>query len=270
MRVAGWIGLAGLWAAVLAQAPGAQARNLDAILSAGELRIGVNPNYPPSAMYDDKNELVGFDVDLGRRIAGMLGVKPQFVIVDPASRVPFVTADKIDIVMGGMTRTPDRAKVIDFSVPVNTEGSAVLTTEGAPFQSIADMDKEQVTFTEVRVTTPVAFLQAKLPKAKLLFLDDWTDALRAVATGRANALVADPAFYETLLPNFPDTKWQTLRGVAGPVAYDCVGLAHGNDALRRWLNVALFQLQTAGFIDDEWRQWHHASMAAPIVPQPYF
>jgi polar amino acid transport system substrate-binding protein len=197
-------------------------------------------------------------------------VKAEFVVVDPASRVPFVTADKIDIVMGGMTRTPDRAKLIDFSVPVNTEGSAVLTTEGAAYDNVSDMNSEKVIFAEVRGTTPVKFIQDKLPKAQILALENWTDAVRAVATGRATALVADPAFFATLLPNFSSTKWKTLKGAAGPVSYDCLGLQRGNVTLLHWVNVALFSMHTAGFIEDSWRQWHHADMFPAVVPQPFF
>ena len=59
------------------------ARPLDAILSAGTLNVGVNPNYPPTAMYNDKNELQGFDVDLSNKLGEMLGVKVNFVVVDP-------------------------------------------------------------------------------------------------------------------------------------------------------------------------------------------
>lgn len=247
-----------------------QARSLDQILSAGEIRVGVNPNYPPNAMYNDKNQLVGFEVDVARRLGKMLGVKVQFVIVNPASRIPFITANKIDVVMGGMTRTPDRAKVISFSVPINTEGSAVLTTEAAPYESPAQMNTPQVTFAEVRGTTDVPLLQQKLPKAKILFLENWTDAVRAVADRRATAVEADPAFYSTLLANFPSVKWKILKGAVGPVAYDCLGLAMGNDALRRWLNVALFQIETEGFVEKDWEQWHHAPMVVPVVPQPYF
>ena len=248
----------------------AHARNLDEILSAGEIRVGVNPNYPPNALYDEKNQLAGFEVDLARKLADMLGVKATFVVVDPASRVPFVTANKIDVVMGGMTRTPDRAKLIDFSVPINTEGSGVLTTEGVSYQSVADMNTDAVTFAEVRGTTPVAFLQDKLPKAKLLFLEDWPDALRAVAAGRATAVVADPSFFSGLLTKFPDTKWKLLKGAAGPVGYDCLGLAKGNESLRSWLNVALFAIETAGFVDEDWRKWNHTDMVVPIQPNPYF
>jgi len=262
--------LAGIAAAAFCAAGAAQARSLDEIISVGTIRIGVNPNYPPNAMYNEKNELVGFDVDIGKRLADMLGVKAEFVIVDPASRVPFVTSDKIDLVMGGMTRTPDRAKLIDFSVPVNTEGSAVLTTEGVGYETVAEMNTDKVTFAEVRGTTPVKFIQEQLPKAQLLALENWTDALRAVAAGRATALVADPAFYATLLPNFPNTRWKTLKGAAGPVSYDCLGLQRGNTTLKNWVNVAIFSMAKEGFTDKAWRAWHHADMFPPIVTQPYF
>lgn len=60
----------------------AQARSLDDIISAGELKVGVNPTYPPTAMYDDKNQLVGFDIDVATKLAAMLGVKVSFVTVE--------------------------------------------------------------------------------------------------------------------------------------------------------------------------------------------
>jgi len=141
----------------LAIAGSARARSLDAILSAGELRVGVNPNYPPTAMYDDKNQLVGFDVDVSKKLAAMLGVKVTYVTVDPNSRVPFITSGRIDIVMGGMTRTPDRAKLIDFTVPIMTESLGALSVEGKPYKTLMDLDKPSVTLAEVRGTTPIPF-----------------------------------------------------------------------------------------------------------------
>ncbi len=143
----------------------AQARSLDDILSAGELKVGVNPNYPPTAMYDDKNQLVGFDIDVSTKLAAMLGVKVTFVTVDPNSRVPFITSGRIDIVMGGMTRTPDRAKLIEFTLPVMTESLGALSIEGKPFKSLGDLDKDTVTLAEVRGTTPIPWIAANLPHA---------------------------------------------------------------------------------------------------------
>src|SRR5271169_5938344 len=122
----------------------AQARSLDAIIPAGEIRVGVNPNFPPTAMYDNQNQLAGFDVDISNKLGQMLGVKVTFVTVDPNSRIPFLTSGRIDMVMGGMTRTPDRAKLIDFSLPIMTESLGALSIVGKPFKDLMDLNKPDV------------------------------------------------------------------------------------------------------------------------------
>ena len=265
------IGLSLVAAVMLACGAGsANARTLDQILSAGELRVGVNPNYPPTALYDEKNELAGFDVDISKKLADMLGVKLSLVTFDPASRIPFLTSNKVDISMGALTRTPDRAKLIDFTVPINTEGNAVLTTEGASYKSPADMIDAGVTFAEVRGTTPVPIIQKEFPKAQLLQLSNWPDTFRAVADGRATAIVADASFFGEQIKSFTNVKWKLLPGTIGPVYWDCAGVDKGNSTLRLWLNVALYDMETSGFVDATWKKWYGVPMATPVPPNPYF
>ena len=110
-----------------------QARTLDEILSDKALKVGVNPTLPPLGKFDEKNEIAGFDVDVARKIAEMLGVELEIVQVGSPDRIPFVASGKIDFVMGAMTRTPARAKVIDFTVPAHTEVFGVLTTQDKPY-----------------------------------------------------------------------------------------------------------------------------------------
>jgi ABC-type amino acid transport substrate-binding protein len=76
-------------------------------------------------------------VEIAGLIARKLGVKLVLERVGSPDRIPFVVADKIDFVMGAMTRTAERAKVIDFTVPVHTEQFGVLTTQGKPFKALA-------------------------------------------------------------------------------------------------------------------------------------
>ncbi len=253
----------------LAIAGSAQARSLDAILSAGELRVGVNPNYPPTAMYDDKNQLVGFDVDVSKKLAAMLGVKVTYVTVDPNSRVPFITSGRIDIVMGGMTRTPDRAKLIDFTVPIMTESLGALSVEGKPYKTLMDLDKPSVTLAEVRGTTPIPFIAANLPKAKVLLLDNHPDVLRAVAQGRADAVVDDLASLGQVAKTI-DAKWMPLAGHAKEVDWDCIGVNKADPTLKTWLNVALYSLEQNDFVQSDYKRWYGFDMAAPIPINPYF
>jgi len=248
----------------------AQARTLDQIISDGTIRVGVNPNYPPTALYNDKNQLVGFEVDIANKLADMLGVKVDYVTVTPNARIPFVTSGKIDVVMGAMTRTVDRAKLIDFTVPINTEGFGVLTTEGQSYKKVQELNTADVTLVEVRGTTPVPWIKENLPKAKLLLLSQWTDALRAIEQGRATATIADFTSFGEWTKQFPNVKWRILKDTFGPAYYDCIGLTHDNTALRSWLNVALFQLKTDGFVDAAWRKWYGMDMVVPLRAQPWF
>ena len=73
-----------------------EARTLDEILSSNKLVGGVNPTLPPLGKYDDKNQIVGFDVDVSQRIAEMLGVELEIVKVGSPDRIPFVASGKID------------------------------------------------------------------------------------------------------------------------------------------------------------------------------
>ncbi len=247
----------------------ASARTLGQIIGAKTLIVGVNPNLPPVGEYDAQNNVVGFDVDLASQLGKMLGVKVSFVNVNSADRVPFIVADKLDIVMGAITRTPDRAQVIDFTVPIMTEALSVLTFKSQPFKTWHDLDNPSVTLVEVRGTTPVTFIQDNLPHAKVLLLDNYPDAIRALAQGRGQAMIDVIEYLVTYMKHY-QVPWKVLGQPIGGVDYDCIGLAQGNTALRHWLNVALFALQSKGYIDADYKKWFGIGMVPPIVPQPYF
>src|SRR5687768_16903463 len=57
----------------------AQVRTLDDILKVGEIRVGVNPQLPPRALLNDKNEIDGFEPEIAKAIAEKLGVKLTLV-----------------------------------------------------------------------------------------------------------------------------------------------------------------------------------------------
>lgn len=263
-----------IWAAaslllLAAAAVPAAAHSLDEVISAKKLVVGVNPTLPPLGLYDDKNQISGFDAEVAGKLAAMLGVDVVLQPVGSADRVPFLVSGKLDAVMGGLTRTPDRAKVIDFTVPIITETLTVLTTEAKPFKSWHDLNDPKVTLIQVRGTTPLDFIKANLPEAKLLLLDNYPDAVRALAQGRGDATIDVVDYMGQFMKSY-SVGWKILKEPIGGVDYDGMGVARGNDGLRRWLNVALFSLQQSGFIDAAYKKWFGIEMVAPIPLNPYF
>jgi polar amino acid transport system substrate-binding protein len=261
-------GLAGLAVVALAAAP-ASAHSLDEILSAKKLVVGINPNLPPLGRFNDKNEIEGFDVDVATKLSQMLGVDVSIVQVNSADRVPFLATGKADLVLGALTRTPDRAKVIDFSLPIQTEAISAMTLKDKPYQTMADLDSADVHLIEVRGTTPVDFVKAHMPKAQVTLFDNYPDAVRALFQGRGDAIV-DVVDYIGPYTKSYKTESRVIADKAADVDYDCIGLAQGNAALKSWVNVALYSLQTNGFLNTTYKKWFGIDMVYPIPVTPYF
>jgi polar amino acid transport system substrate-binding protein len=253
---------------VLAAAP-AQARTLDQIIQSGTIRVGVNPNFPPMSSYGTNNELEGFDVDVANKIAESLGVKVELVPTETAQRVPFLVADQIDISLGALTRTAERAKLIDFTVPLHTESMGVLTTDKVAATKWSDLDTDSVTLVNMRGNWSVDFLKGKLPKSQVLLVETNADTVRAIAQGRADALVENVDFFMAFTKNYTDVKWKTLNDVIF-TNYDSIGVAKGNDGLRLYLNTVLYDLHSSEQINETWVKWYGQPMTVPVVANPFF
>lgn len=247
----------------------AQARSLDQIIKSGTIKIGVNPNFPPMSSYGKTNQLEGFDIDVGNKIATALGVKAEFVPTETAQRVPFLVADQIDISLGALTRSSERAKLIDFTVPLHTESMGVLTTDKVKAKKWTDLNSDKITLVNMRGNWSVDFLKEKLPKAKVLLVEGNADTVRALAQGRADALVENIDFFLAFTKNYPNVKWRVLNDVIF-TNYDCIGVAKGNEGLRNFLNVLLYELHSSGYVNDTWVKWYGQPMQVPVVPNPYF
>jgi polar amino acid transport system substrate-binding protein len=247
----------------------AEARSIDDIIKAGTIRIGINPNFPPMSSYGDTNELQGFDIDIGNKIATALGVKADFVPTETAQRVPFLVSDRIDVSLGALTRSAERAKLIDFTVPLHTETMAVLTTDKEKATKWTDLNTDTTTLANMRGNWSVDFLKDKLPKAKLLLVDTIADTVRSVAQGRADAIVENIDFFMSYTKNYPDVKWRTLDDKIF-VNYDCIGVSRNNDGLRNFLNVLLYELHSQNVVNQTWEKWYKAPMLVPVVANPYF
>src|SRR6516165_7652953 len=256
--------------AVLAMGFGAaEAKSLDDIIKAGVIRIGINPNFPPMSSRGSDGNWQGFDIDVGNKIADTLGVKVEWVPTETPQRVPFLVADKIDISLGALTRTAERAKLIEFTVPLHTEVMAVLTTDKVTVDDWKQLNDPKFTLADMRGNWTVDWLKQNLPNAKVGLTDTIADTVRMVAQGRADAIVENIDFFMAQTKNYPDIKWKVLPKTID-VSYDSIGVQRGNYPLRDALNIVLYTLHSTDFINDTWTKWYGAPMLVKVVPSPYF
>lgn len=257
-------------AALTAGSSRAEARPLEEVLRGGELRVGVNPTLPPRAQFQEGTNIVGFEPDVAAAIAQKLGVRLTLQPVGSPERIPLVASGRIDFVMGAMSRTSDRAKVIDFTVPAHSENYGIVTTEAKGFRDLDALNSEGVTLAQVRGTTALPFIQRRMPKARVLLLDNYPDRNRAMAQGRADASFDGVDSLRFSLRPFPNVRWLITPAEEYGVTYSCLGVAKNNHSLRLWLNVALTELHADGTIEAVWQKWFDGPMLTKVPHSPYY
>jgi len=247
----------------------ANAKSMDDMIKEGVIRVGINPNSPPFSSRNSSGEFEGFDIDIAHRLAEELKVKAELVPTETAQRVPFLVADTIDISLGGLTRNSERAKLIEYTVPLHSEVMGVLTTDKMNITKWQDLNKSHVTLVDVRSAWTIDWAKQNLPKAKMQIVDTSADVVRSLAQGRANAMVEMLDFFTAFTKNYPDTKWKILDKKID-VGWDAIGVQKHNYDLRDVLNIVLYKLQSSGFVNATWEKNFGSPPLVEVPAQPYF
>jgi cyclohexadienyl dehydratase len=190
-----WSGCASLVLLLaLAVAP-AQARPLDAIKASGTLRIGLTGDYAPYSLRGPEGQITGADVAMAKALASGLGVKLEIVPTAWKSMTDDLKADRFDIAMGGLSVTPARAAIGDFSVTVMSDGKRpiVRCADKNRFTSVAAIDRPDVRVVFNPGGTNEAFAKAHLADAKLEEFPDNRSIFEEIAGGHADVMVTDGA-----------------------------------------------------------------------------
>lgn len=117
---------------VLAVAPAAYAQSCspkvsaDHLIAPGKLQMSVNPTLPPQQFIDEKGELQGLNVELGKAIAAKLCLTPEFVRMDMPPMIPALKAKRFDAINTGLFWTEERSKIL-FMIPYAQQAISIYT-----------------------------------------------------------------------------------------------------------------------------------------------
>lgn len=92
----------------------------------GKLVMGTNAEFEPFEYRDDNNNITGFDAELARYIAALLGMELEIVDQDFDSLIPTLQAGKVDFVAAGMTADDERRASVDFTVDYYESTQAII------------------------------------------------------------------------------------------------------------------------------------------------
>ena len=172
---------------------------LDKILKRGKIVVGVKYDTKPFGYINEKQKLVGFDVDLAKYIAKtLLGNenKIEFKQVTPSNRILALNSGQVDMIIATMTITPQRSAVVDFSAPYYFTGQSILVPKDSKITSMSGLNGKRVVI--VFGSTAEKNLRLIAPEAQILGFKTYTSGYSALKEGRADAMTSD----DTILIGF--------------------------------------------------------------------
>lgn len=192
----GMAAVLGLAVATGAVAQGAQQQLssesvIEIIKKRGALKVGMS-TFVPWAMRDKNGELVGFEIDVAKKLAADMGVDIEFVPTSWDGIIPALIAGKFDVIIGGMSIRPQRNLTINFTIPYAHSGMGIAANRAmtADLMWPDDYNSADVTFSCRRGATSCSDVDRLFPKATVRKFDDDVQAFQEVLNGNAHAVLS--------------------------------------------------------------------------------
>ncbi len=172
----------------------------------GVLRIGLS-TFVPWSMRDKKGDLIGFEIDVANKVAADMGVKTEFVPTAWDGIIPALLAGKFDVIISGMSITPQRNLTVNFTVPYAHSGQQMTANKklAGGFKSLEQFNDPAVTITCRRGTSTCVAAQKVFPKVTLRQFDDEAQCLQEVLNGNAHAVITSAPKPKLWTLDHPDT-----------------------------------------------------------------
>jgi polar amino acid transport system substrate-binding protein len=240
---------------VAAEAPAFPRGIIDAIKRRGELRVGMQVGYPPFQMLGNGGQFEGLDVDTAELAARALKVSLRVIRQNWSTLIPSLLAGETDVVMSGMTITPDRNAQAMFTIPVLETGRMFLVNRASAgrFRTIEDLNQAGIFV--VSCPGGLGDLRPKelFPRAAYREFPDRTSALAEVLQGRAHAFVDEEVSIRLACATEPGSLVSSFNLLSREAVAWAV--RPGDCHWLNWLNNFIRTMRRDGRIDSLKRKW---------------
>ena len=192
------------------------------------LTVGMSANQPPMTMVNREGGVMGFDVDLARALATAMKVKLEIKAMPFGELMSALEDDKIDMVMSGMSITPQRTELVSFVGPYMMSGKSILTKNSVltKVSSGEEFNRKDLKMLALSNSTSVSFIKDVAPDAKLIEINSYDEGVAMIIEGKADAMVADMPMCVLSVMRYPEANLTTLER---PLTIEPIGIAISKD-----------------------------------------
>ena len=210
----------------------------------GEIVIAMEGTWAPWTYHDENDELVGYDVEVGKAVAEKLGVTATFVEGEWDGLLAGLDAGRYDIMVNGVGVTPERQEKYDFSTPYAYNRTAVIVR--GDYDEISSMEDLNGKKTANTISSTYAE-QAEAYGATVTGVDDLNQTIELLLAGRIDATLNAEVVFADYQKAHPEANIK-IATYSDDVERVAIPVSKGADtaSLLEAINRALAELDADG------------------------
>ena len=210
------------------------------------IKIATESSYKPFSYTDADGKLIGYEIELVDALCEQMKAKCEVISQDWDGLIPGLNAQKFDAAIAGMSITPERKEVVEFSDPYFYSGIVLIGKKG---DNIRVEDLKGQSIGSQRATIASQYLQADHPEADIKLYDTQDNAYLDLTSGRVRAMMSDKVTGIDWLKTAAGQDYE-VKGQEISTNDDAMGIAfRKGDALVAKFNTALAELKANGTYD---------------------
>lgn len=220
--------------------------------------VGLDDSFPPMGFKDEKNEIVGFDIDLAKEVAKRLGREVEFKAIDWNSKEAELKSGRVDILWNGLDITDKRKENMLFSEPYMDNRQIVFVAKNGKVAVAGEADLAGKTIgTQSGGTTEEYFenkpeLKASMKEVK--YYPDYINAFMDLENGRLDAVVGDEIIGRYYISKHPD-EIQVIDTVIGTVSQFGIAFRKDDQKLRDEVQKVFDEMKADGTVAKISEKW---------------
>ncbi|MDT3960603.1 ABC transporter permease subunit [Staphylococcus kloosii] len=230
----------------------AEDKQWEKIKKRGELRVGLSADYAPYEFEHNvkgKTQYAGIDIELTKKIAKDNNLKLKIVNMQFDSLLGAIKTGKIDLIISGMTPTPEREKEVDFSNPYMTVTQKMIIKK-ANEDKLKTLDD----FTNKRIgvqkqTQQETIANEEINNAQVQSLTRVPEVIMSLKSGKVDGMVIEGPVAEAYLKQNPDLKFANGVKFKEGEKQTAIALPKHSPTLMKQLNSTIKEVKDKNLVD---------------------
>ncbi|MGT2910889.1 transporter substrate-binding domain-containing protein [Streptococcus cameli] len=222
---------------------------LEKIKEKGTLVVATSPDYAPfefQTLVDGENKIVGSDILLAEKLAEELGVTLEISPMSFDNVLNSVQNGKADLAIAGLSVSPEREEIFDFSDPYYQVGNVLLVQKGHvdTYDSVKSLDKADLAVQ--KGTTQETYAKDSLSNANIVSLTMMGEAVNQLKNGKVKAILLDSAVAEGYISQNPDLGIAKLSFKAEKENAKAIAMKKDSGDLKTEINKIVAEIVESG------------------------